>query len=136
MTDLSDMDRKAKHNQLIKEGYCILPKVAPPRLIEEIREVTDELIDALTPAEQERYRLQGSLIEVLKHSSMAELISLPSAIDALRSLGFASLNSLAATSSANRRVRPRPSTGIRTGSAGTSRSVTPKRPSSFSLCTT
>ena len=89
MTDLADMDRKAKHNQLINEGYCILPKVAPPRLIEEIREVTDELIDALTPAEQERYRLQGSLIEVLKHSSMAELISLPSAIDALRSLGFA-----------------------------------------------
>ena len=89
MTDLTDMGRKALHDQLIKEGYCILPKVAPPGLIEEIREVTDELIDALTTEEQERFRLQGSLIEVLKHPSMAKLISLPSAIDALRSLGFA-----------------------------------------------
>jgi c-di-GMP-related signal transduction protein len=80
MTDLADMDRKAKHNQLIKEGYCILPKVAPPRLIKEIRELTDELIDALTLAEQERYRLRGSLIEVLKHSSMAELIPFSSLI--------------------------------------------------------
>ena len=84
MTDAA----KAKHDQLIKEGYCILPEVAPSELIEEIREVTDELIDQLTPEEQERYRFQGSLIEVFKHPALAKLISLPSAIEGLRFLGF------------------------------------------------
>ena len=74
--------------QLIKEGYCQVPRIASDELISQIRGTADRLAEGLSDEEKEKHRLQGSLIDVWKHPEMAPLIALPSAITALGKLGF------------------------------------------------
>ena len=50
--------------QLIQDGYCRVPQVAPPDLIETTRAFSEDLADGLSDEEKELRRLQGSLIAV------------------------------------------------------------------------
>ena len=84
-----DRESAARHRrQLIEEGYCHLPGIAPQDLIQKVRGSADRLADGLSDEEKKKFRLQGSLIPVLDHPEMASLIALPSAIKALGELGF------------------------------------------------
>jgi len=74
--------------QLIKDGYCHVPEVAPPDLIEHIRKKSDAWADNLPKEEKERRRHQGSLISVYDHEEMLPLITLPAALDVLADLGY------------------------------------------------
>ena len=75
-------------HQLIENGYCHVPDVAPPDLIEDIRQKSDAWADSLPEEEKERRRHQGSLISVYDHEEMISLITLPSALEVLRDLGY------------------------------------------------
>ena len=75
-------------HQLIEEGYCHLPQIAPGELIERIRHMADRLAEELPADLKDKHRLQGSLIDVWEHPGMAPLIALPSALEALAQLGF------------------------------------------------
>jgi hypothetical protein len=85
---LSPDHGRTLYDQLIKQGYCTIPNVAPAALISRIRRVTDELLEQMTEEEKQRRRLQGSAIGTLVHPALSEIIALPAAIDALRALGF------------------------------------------------
>ena len=75
--------------QLIEQGFCHLPGIASDDLIQQIRQTTDRLAEGLSEELKRQFRLQGSLINVWDHPEMAPLIALPSALNALRELGFA-----------------------------------------------
>ena len=66
--------------QLIEDGYCHVPGVAPLDLIDRIREFADRAANELSDEEKERVRLQGSMIHVLELEEMLPLITLPAAI--------------------------------------------------------
>jgi hypothetical protein len=74
--------------QLIDEGYCHLPGIAPAQLIEQTRQIADRMAQELPDELKQKHRFQGSLIDVCTHPGMAQLIALPSALEALRQLGF------------------------------------------------
>jgi len=74
--------------QLIRDGYCHVKNVAPLDLIEDIRSLSDALANVLPEEEKQRWRYQGSLINVLDHEPLVPLITLPTALDVLRHLGF------------------------------------------------
>ena len=75
-------------HQLIHDGYCHIPSVAPRVLIDGIREISDALAENLPEEEKWRRRLQGSLIEVGQIEELVPLIILPAAIGVLADLGF------------------------------------------------
>lgn len=75
-------------NQLIEDGYCHVPDVAPLDLIEKIRGSADALADAVPEEEKQLRRHQGSIISVYEHEEMLPIIMLPAAIDVLRNLGY------------------------------------------------
>lgn len=75
-------------DQLIEDGYCLVPNVAPLDLIDEIRRTSDALAESLPAEEKERRRHQGSLIDIYEHEEMVPLITLPAAMDVLRDLGY------------------------------------------------
>ncbi len=81
---------KALREQLIKDGYCHVPSVAPLDLTEEIRRTADAVADELPDELKERHRHQGSLISVYDHEEMLPIIMLPAALGVLRDLGYPS----------------------------------------------
>ena len=74
--------------QLIQDGYCRVPQVAPPDLIETTRAFAENLADGLSDEEKELRRLQGSLIAVNELEEMVPLITLPAAIEVLKNMGY------------------------------------------------
>ena len=86
MVNLENPDQLRR--QLIDDGYCHLPGIAPPDLIAQIRQSADRMAEELPHDLKQKHRLQGSLIDVRTHSDMAQLIALPNALEALRQLGF------------------------------------------------
>ena len=91
MTQISTDSDKAdtdKREQLRRDGFCQFPNVLSPDLLERLRTVTDRLLDAVPQAQANAVRSQGSMLPVTLDPLFAELISLPAALDALRSLGF------------------------------------------------
>ena len=81
-------DAPQLRHQLINEGYCHLPGIAPDQLIEASRQAADRAAEEMPQEQKDRQRLQGSLINVWDHPQMAPLIGLPNAIEALEALGF------------------------------------------------
>ena len=88
MPALSRDHAHSLYEQLIEQGYCTVPDIVPSALIDEIREVTDGLLDKMTEEEKQERRLQGSAINTLAHPALGKIIALPAAIDALNALGF------------------------------------------------
>jgi len=81
-------DAPQLRHQLINEGYCHLPGIAPDELIKATRQAADRAAEEIPQEQKDRQRLQGSLINVWDHPQMAPLIGLPNAIEALGALGF------------------------------------------------
>ena len=76
--------------QLIQDGYCRVPQVAPPDLIEKTRAFSEDLADGLSDEEKELRRLQGSRIAVKELEEMVPLITLPATLEVFRSMGYQS----------------------------------------------
>ena len=74
--------------QLIEDGYCHLPEIAPDELINQIRETADGVAEGASEEHKRTHRFQGSIIDIWKHPEMAPIIALPSAREALGELGF------------------------------------------------
>ena len=79
-------EKAAKYRrQLIGEGFCHLPQVAPAALITQLRAVADRRADQ---AESASSKLQHSSIEVWDIPELAPLIGLPAALEVLAALGY------------------------------------------------
>ena len=75
--------------QLVRDGFCVFPQVLDARLLEDLRRVTDELLDRQTEEEKERFRYQGSNIGVAYQDPVfARLFALPAALGALEAVGY------------------------------------------------
>lgn len=84
----------AKNNreQLLQEGFCIIPKVLSAEKLEVLRRETDILIDSLSGEEKKKSGGQGSILE-LPYLPMvfADLIAWKPALTALHDLGFSAI---------------------------------------------
>ena len=82
-------ERGAELNrQLVRDGYCHVPGVAPSDLIERVRAFADGAADRLSDAQKARTRFQGSMIQVKEHEEMLPLIALPAARAVLAEMGY------------------------------------------------
>ncbi|MCL5995110.1 MAG: phytanoyl-CoA dioxygenase family protein [Chloroflexi bacterium] len=88
--NVSASDHPGARRQLLTSGYCLFPQVLDQGLLEELRRVTDALLDEQSQADRERYRYQGSNISVAYQDAVfARLFTWPKALQALADLGFA-----------------------------------------------
>ena len=78
-----------QREQLLGDGFCRFPNVLTPHLMEQLRAATDRLLDAVPQEQANAVRSQGSMLPVTLDPLFAEIVALPAALDALRSLGFA-----------------------------------------------
>lgn len=74
--------------QLLAEGFCIFPSVLPTALLSALRDMVTRLVAGQNLAQVARFRSQGSMFPVTSDPLCAELIALPSALQALADLGF------------------------------------------------
>jgi len=89
MQRVAASDHPYDRQQLLRSGYCIVPEVLDQPLLEELRRVTDALLEEQSLADRERYRYQGSNISVnYQHPVFARLFTWPKALQALADLGF------------------------------------------------
>ena len=79
---------KEKYDQLIADGYCVVENVLKEEMLERLRTVTSELLDAQTEDARDAYRSSGSMISVYTHSLFAELVVYPRTLQAMEALGF------------------------------------------------
>ena len=75
-----------QREELITQGYTQFSGILSPEMLNRLREVTDALLRDDTT--RDKYRSQGSMIMTMAHPLFAELIALPSALDALKQMGF------------------------------------------------
>jgi len=74
--------------QLIEEGYCIIPGVLSAEFLQELRDITDRLIDALSADHLRQQRSTGSMIPIVKDHHLSRLIAHPTALRAVEGMGF------------------------------------------------
>jgi len=77
-----------KRRQLIEQGYCLVENILTAVELEQLREVTEHLIQQMTEEEARRQRSTGSLIPVVDDQRLAPLIAHPKALQALEAMGF------------------------------------------------
>jgi ectoine hydroxylase-related dioxygenase (phytanoyl-CoA dioxygenase family) len=82
---------KTRRDQLLRDGYCLVPGVLDAAMLGRLRDATDLMLDAQTEEHKARNRSQGSMFGFPQttDSVFAELIALPAALAALARLGFA-----------------------------------------------
>ena len=84
-TEVTVAEGRCLRELLTRDGYCTVPGIFGPGLLAELRSVTGELIDRMSEDEQQRWRLQGSLISAWDHPALGKA----AAIQVLHRLGFA-----------------------------------------------
>ncbi|MDX1931938.1 MAG: phytanoyl-CoA dioxygenase family protein [Capsulimonadales bacterium] len=81
------MNGDARRN-LLDQGFHRFERVLSSDLLGRLRRVTDRILDGQTAEHAARTRSQGSMFPTTVDPIFAELIVLPAALDALRSLGY------------------------------------------------
>ncbi len=80
----------AKRRQLEHDGFCVVEGAIDWENIEQLRTVTDRVIDAHDAGHFEDQRSTGSMISVCADASMADLVTGPPVLTAFGDLGFPS----------------------------------------------
>jgi ectoine hydroxylase-related dioxygenase (phytanoyl-CoA dioxygenase family) len=79
----------AKRESLLTNGFCVFEDVLDREILEELRQVTDAMLDAYDAEARRRFRYQGSNISLsYQHPVFPRLFTWPAALAALESLGF------------------------------------------------
>lgn len=75
--------------QLRTKGYCLFHDVLDRPMLDDLRRVTDELLDKYPEPERKKFRYQGSNIGIaLSDPVFARLVAWPKAFEVFHSLGF------------------------------------------------
>ncbi len=82
------MDHEARR-QLLADGYCVIEGVLDPTLLDEVRRVSSEALDAVSLEHRSQNRSQGSLINIADYPGYARLIGHAAARQVLNDLAFA-----------------------------------------------
>lgn len=79
----------ARQQQLLTQGFCHFPQVLDQKILGELIRVTDALLDAEPAERNQKYRYQGSNINVAYQDPVfAQLFAWPKTLEALASLGY------------------------------------------------
>ena len=79
----------ADRRKLLADGFVKIPEVLDQPMLDELRRVTDALLDEQSQADRERYRYQGSNISIaFQDPVFARLFTWPKALRALADMGF------------------------------------------------
>lgn len=82
-------DSPSKYQQLRINGFTTFEQILDPLMLDELRRVTDSLLEQQSAADREKYRYQGSNIALnYQHPVFARLFAWPNALEALKSLGY------------------------------------------------
>src|SRR5262245_38464285 len=76
-----------RREQLIEQGFCVIPNVLDPAFVQELREVTDRLVDAMSADDAQRQRSTGSMIPVVKDPRLVKLIAHRGVISGIEAMG-------------------------------------------------
>lgn len=82
-------DATAYRRQLIGDGCCRIPAVAPAELIGRVRQVANRVMEAREFGAGGAHRIQHTCVELWNLPEVAPLIGLPAALDVLAVLGYA-----------------------------------------------
>ncbi len=86
---MATLETAERREALVQHGFCIFEKVLDGAMLQELRTVTDGLLDSAPPAELDYVRYQGSNIPVAyQHPVFARLFAWPATLQALASMGF------------------------------------------------
>ena len=79
----------SRREQLLRDGYCLVPGVLDAGMLGRLRAATDLMLDAQTEEHKARTRSQGSMFRFPQttDSVFAELVALPAALAVLARLG-------------------------------------------------
>ncbi|MEX1228996.1 MAG: phytanoyl-CoA dioxygenase family protein [Planctomycetaceae bacterium] len=77
-----------RREQLLEEGYCIIPDVVPSEMLTELRQVTDGLLAGMSADEARIQRSTGSMIPVVRDHRLSRLIAHEPALRSLANMGF------------------------------------------------
>jgi hypothetical protein len=81
---MTTTEQDPRYAQLREEGYCLFENVLDAPMLDELRRVTDALLDAYAPEEAHKYRYQGSNIGIAyQHPVFPRLFTWPKALEAL-----------------------------------------------------
>jgi len=79
---------EAGREQLLHDGYCIVPNILPSDLLSELRNITDRMLDDLPESVKADHVSTGSMIPVSSNPFFSRLIALPGALAALADMGY------------------------------------------------
>jgi hypothetical protein len=86
---MSSTQATLTRQQFLADGYGTFPNILDRPMLEELIQVTEEMLAHYSREDSERYRYQGSNISLgYQHSVFPRLFAWPPALAALRSLGF------------------------------------------------
>lgn len=74
--------------QLVEDGFCVVSELVPDGLLDRLREATDRLVAEQSAEQAAMQRNTGSMIPAVRDPILAELITLPAALDAFREMGY------------------------------------------------
>ncbi|MCC6444934.1 MAG: phytanoyl-CoA dioxygenase family protein [Armatimonadetes bacterium] len=78
-----------RYRHLVDSGYCVFENVLDREMLDGLSEATEHLLAMQSPEEMERYRYQGSNIQLsYQHPVFARLFAWPEALESLKALGF------------------------------------------------
>ena len=74
--------------QLVEQGYCVVPSAMSKAEIAEIADTCHELLDRPENQQFQEDKFTGSLVPLSKHQSFSKLIAHSATLNALAKLGF------------------------------------------------
>ncbi|MEM7535268.1 MAG: phytanoyl-CoA dioxygenase family protein [Chloroflexota bacterium] len=77
-----------KKTQLIDDGYCVCEQILDADMLERVRTVSNQLLDAQSAEHFEAQKSTGSMVSVYDDPFFAELVAYQPALDALTHLGY------------------------------------------------
>ena len=78
----------AKKDELIDKGYCLFQNVLSPELLAQLKADSARLADARLQEDLKVNRSTGSMIDLTELEQCVDLVALPAALDALKSMGY------------------------------------------------
>jgi len=82
------MGSQDNYQQLTENGYCIVKNVLSAEFLVRLREIVSTLIAAVPAEEAKARRSTGSMIPLIRHAGLVDLVAYPPALAALEAMGL------------------------------------------------
>jgi ectoine hydroxylase-related dioxygenase (phytanoyl-CoA dioxygenase family) len=80
--------QEQKYRQLLDDGFCVYEGILDARMLTDLREKTDRLLEIQSAEDRAQQRTTGSMVPIVCDPFFADVIIWPKALEALSELGF------------------------------------------------